>query len=159
MSLSPEELNRYWDTANTLRENLDAAEYKHIVLGLVFLKYISDAFSERRAELELEFSNPKSDNFKRDEKARQLALNERDYYTMTNTFWVPEKARWQLLQENSKQTDIAKQIDDALFSIEKENPKLEGIVERSYAASKLPVEKLGQVLDLIGQISFDGGRR
>ena len=159
MSLSPEELNRYWDTANTLRENLDAAEYKHIVLGLVFLKYISDAFSERRAELELEFSNPKSDNFKRDEKARQLALNERDYYTMTNTFWVPEKARWQLLQENSKQTDIAKQIDDALFSIEKENPKLEGIVERSYAASKLPVEKLGQVLDLIGHISFDGGRR
>jgi type I restriction enzyme M protein len=159
MGLSNEELSKYWDTANTLRENLDAAEYKHIVLGLVFLKYISDAFSERRAELELEFSNPKNENFKKEEKARKIALDERDYYTMANVFWVPEKARWEILQQNSKQTNIAKQIDDALFSIEKENPKLEGIVERSYAASKLPVDKLGEVVDLIGQLSFDGGRR
>lgn len=159
MSLSNDELSKYWDTANTLRENLDAAEYKHIVLGLVFLKYISDAFSERRAELEVEFSNPKSENFKKEEKARKIALDERDYYTMANVFWVPEKARWEILQQNSKQTNIAKQIDDALFSIEKENPKLEGIVERSYAASKLPVDKLGEVVDLIGQLSFDGGRR
>ena len=68
MGLSNEELGKYWDTANTLRENLDAAEYKHIVLGLVFLKYISDAFSERRAELELEFSNPKNENFKKRRK-------------------------------------------------------------------------------------------
>jgi len=159
MGLSNEELSKYWDTANTLRENLDAAEYKHIVLGLVFLKYISDAFSERRTELELEFSNPKNENFKKEEKARKIALDERDYYTMANVFWVPEKARWEILQQNSKQTNIAKQIDDALFSIEKENPKLEGIVERSYAASKLPVDKLGEVVDLIGQLSFDGGRR
>ena len=159
MGLSNEELGKYWDTANTLRENLDAAEYKHIVLGLVFLKYISDAFSERRAELEIEFSNPKSENFKKEEKARKTALDERDYYTMANVFWVPQKARWEILQQNSKQTNIAKQIDDALFSIEKENPKLEGIVERSYAASKLPIEKLGEVVDLIGQLSFDGGRR
>jgi len=159
MGLSNEELSKYWDTANTLRENLDAAEYKHIVLGLVFLKYISDAFSERRAELEIEFANPKSENFKKEEKARKIALDERDYYTMANVFWVPEKARWEILQQNSKQTNIAKQIDDALFSIEKENEKLEGIVERSYAASKLPVDKLGEVVDLIGQLSFDGGRR
>ena len=159
MGLSNEELGKYWDTANTLRENLDAAEYKHIVLGLVFLKYISDAFSERRGELEIEFSDPKSENFKKEEKARKIALDERDYYTMANVFWVPEKARWEILQQNSKQTNIAKQIDDALFSIEKENPKLEGIVERSYAASKLPVDKLGEVVDLIGQLSFDGGRR
>ena len=142
MGLSNEELGKYWDTANTLRESLDAAEYKHIVLGLVFLKYISDAFSERRGELEIEFSNPKSENFKKEEKSRKIALDERDYYTMANVFWVPEKARWEILQQNSKQTNIAKQIDDALFSIEKENPKLEGIVERSYAASKLPVDKL-----------------
>jgi len=159
MSLSSAELNRYWDTANTLRENLDAAEYKHIVLGLVFLKYISDSFSERRAELEIEFANLKSENFKKEEKARKIAIDERDYYTMANVFWVPEKARWEILQQNSKQPNIAKQIDDALFAIEKDNPKLEGIVERSYAASKLPVDKLGQVVDLIGQISFDGGRR
>ena len=159
MSLSNEELGKYWDAANTLREDLDAAEYKHIVLGLVFLKFISDAFSERREELVADFSNPKSDNFKKDEKTRAIALNERDYYLMENVFWVPEKARWDILQQNSKQPNIAKQIDDALFAIEKDNAKLEGIVERSYAASKLPVEKLGQVVDLIGQISFDGGRR
>jgi type I restriction enzyme M protein len=159
LSLSNEELGKYWDAANTLREDLDAAEYKHIVLGLVFLKFISDAFSERREELTAEFANPNSDNYKKDEKARAIALDERDYYLMENVFWVPEKARWDILQQNSKQPNIAKQIDDALFAIEKDNPKLEGIVERSYAASKLPVEKLGQVLDLIGQISFDGGRR
>lgn len=159
MGLSNEELNNYWEIANTLREELDAAEYKHIVLGLVFLKYISDAFSERRIELEAEFSNPKSENFKKEDKARKLALEERDYYTMANVFWVPEKARWEILQQNSRKANIAKQIDDALFSIEKENEKLEGIVERSYAASKLPVEKLGEVVDLIGRLSFDGGRR
>ena len=159
MGLSNEELSKYWDAANTLREDLDAAEYKHIVLGLVFLKFISDAFTERREELEKDFTNPKSDNYKKDERARKIAIDERDYYTMANVFWVPEKARWEILQQNSKQTSIAKQIDDALFAIEKDNPKLEGIVERSYAASKLPVEKLGQVVDLIGQISFDGGRR
>ena len=159
MGLTNEELGKYWDAANTLREDLDAAEYKHIVLGLVFLKFISDAFTERREELEKDFANPKSDNYKKDERARKIAIDERDYYTMANVFWVPEKARWEILQQNSKQTNIAKQIDDALFAIEKDNPKLEGIVERSYAASKLPVEKLGQVVDLIGQISFDGGRR
>jgi type I restriction enzyme M protein len=159
MGLSNEELGKYWDAANTLREDLDAAEYKHIVLGLVFLKFISDAFSERREELTAEFANPKGDNYKKDEKARAIALDERDYYLMENVFWVPEKARWEILQQNSKQPNIAKQIDDALFAIEKDNPKLEGIVERSYAASKLPVDKLGQVVDLIGQISFDGGRR
>ncbi len=159
MSLSNEELGKYWDAANTLREDLDASDYKHIVLGLVFLKFISDAFSERREELAAEFSDSQSDNYKKDEKARVIALDERDYYLMENVFWVPEQARWEVLQHNSKQPNIAKQIDDALFAIEKDNPKLEGIVERSYAASKLPVEKLGQVVDLIGQISFDGGRR
>jgi type I restriction enzyme M protein len=159
LSLSNEELSKYWDAANTLREDLDAAEYKHIVLGLVFLKFISDAFTERRSELEKQFADPKSDTYKKDERARKIALDERDYYLMANVFWVPEKARWEILQQNSKQPNIAKQIDDALFAIEKDNPKLEGIVERSYAASKLPVDKLGQVVDLIGQISFDGGRR
>jgi type I restriction enzyme M protein len=159
MGLSNEELSKYWDAANTLREDLDAAEYKHIVLGLVFLKFISDAFTERRSELEKQFADPKSDTYKKDERARKIALDERDYYLMANVFWVPEKARWEMLQQNSKQPNIAKQIDDALFAIEKDNPKLEGIVERSYASSKLPVDKLGQVVDLIGQISFDGGRR
>jgi type I restriction enzyme M protein len=99
----------------------------------VFLKFISDAFTERRSELEKQFADPKSDTYKKDERARKIALDERDYYLMANVFWVPEKARWEILQQNSKQPNIAKQIDDALFAIEKDNPKLEGIVERSYA--------------------------
>lgn len=159
MSLSNEELGKYWDSANTLREDLDAADFKQIVLGLVFLKFISDAFSQRREELAIKFANPKSENYKTNEDSCATALEERDYYLMANVFWVPEKARWEILQQNSKQPNIAKQIDDALFAIEKENPKLEGIVERSYAAAKLPVDKLEQVVDLIGQILFDGGRR
>lgn len=159
MGLTNEELAKYWEAANTLRSSLDAAEYKHIVLGLVFLKYISDSFAERQTELQAEFADPKSEHYKKLEKSRATALEVRDYYTMANVFWVPEKARWEHLQENSKKPNIAKMVDDALYVIEKENPRLEGIVERSYAASKLPADKLGEVIDLIGQITFHGGRR
>ena len=154
MALSSDQLKKYWDAANLLRKNLDAAEYKHIVLGLVFLKYVSDSFEERRVELEKQFSNPKSDTFKKDEKRRAAALDERDYYKAVNVFWVPEASRWADIQDNSKQPDIAQRIDNALYEVEKENPKLEGIVERRYADAKLPPADLGSVVDLIGSISF-----
>ena len=154
MALSTEQLKKYWDAANLLRKNLDAAEYKHIVLGLVFLKYVSDSFDERRIELESQFSDPKSDTYKKDEKRRASALDERDYYKAVNVFWVPQESRWSVIQENSKQPDIAQRIDNALYEVEKENPKLEGIVERRYADAKLPAADLGSVVDLIGSISF-----
>jgi type I restriction enzyme M protein len=154
MALTTDQLKKYWDTANLLRKNLDAAEYKHIVLGLVFLKYVSDSFEERRTELEQQFSDPKSDTYKKDEKRRAEALRERDYYKAVNVFWVPEISRWASIQENSKQPDIAQRIDNALYEVEKENPKLEGIVERRYADAKLPAADLGAVVDLIGSISF-----
>jgi type I restriction enzyme M protein len=154
MTFTNDQLKKYWDTANVLRKNLDAAEYKHIVLGLVFLKYVSDSFEERRLELENQFSDPKSDTFKKDEKRRSAALDERDYYKAVNVFWVPRESRWSNIQENSKQPDIAQRIDNALYEIEKENPKLEGIVERRYADAKLPASDLGAVVDLIGSISF-----
>ena len=158
MALSDEELKKFWEMANTLRKNLDAAEYKHIVLGLVFLKHVSDSFEERRSELETKFSDPKSDQYKPNEKARANALDTRDYYTEVNVFWVPEGSRWQIIADNSKQADLALRIDNALYEIERENPKLEGIVERSYANAKLPVADLGAVVDLIGTISFAKGR-
>ncbi len=158
MALSDEELKKFWEMANTLRKNLDAAEYKHIVLGLVFLKHVSDSFEERRTELETKFSDPKSDQYKPNEKARANALDTRDYYTEVNVFWVPEGSRWQIIADNSKQADLALRIDNALYEIERENPKLEGIVERSYANAKLPVADLGAVVDLIGTISFAKGR-
>jgi type I restriction enzyme M protein len=158
MSLSNDELKKFWDIANGLRKNLDAAEYKHIVLGLVFLKYISDSFEGRRAELEVEFANPKSDSYKADAKRRTIALEERDYYKEVNVFWVPKEARWDKIQANSKQPKIAEMIDEALLVIERENPKLEGILERKYSDAKLTPAELGAVVDLIGTMSFGKGR-
>jgi type I restriction enzyme M protein len=158
LSLSNADLKKYWDTANLLRKNLDAAEYKHIVLGLVFLKYVSDSFSERREELDSSFSDPSSERYKPDAKRLQAALDDRNYYKEVNVFWVPESSRWEVIQEHAKQADIATMVDNALYEIEKENPKLEGIVERRYADAKLPASDLGAVIDLIGSISFGNGR-
>lgn len=158
MSLSNADLKKYWDAACALWPHMDAAEYKHIVLGLVFLKYVSDSFEERHDELQLAFSDPDGERYKADPKRRQAALEERDYYKEVNVFWVPNGARWARIQEESKQADLATLIDNALYEIEKENPKLEGIVERRYADSKLPVAVLGSVVDLIGTISFSKNR-
>lgn len=158
MALTNEQLKKYWDSANILRKNLDAAEYKHIVLGLVFLKYVSDSFEERRDELKASFTDPSSDRYKPDAARLQAALDDRNYYKEVNVFWVPEDARWEVIQQNSKQADIANRIDNALYEIERENPKLEGIVERRYADARLPAADLGAVVDLIGSISFGHGR-
>ncbi len=158
MSLSNEELGKLWESAYILRKGLDAAEYKHIVLGLVFLKYISDSFVGRRAELESEFANSESERFKADTKRREVALEERDYYTEVNVFWVPQEARWSQIQAASKQPKIAEIIDEALLDIEKENTKLEGVLERKYADSKLSPADLGAVVDLVGTMNFGQGR-
>lgn len=158
MALSTEQLAKYWSAADVLRKSLDAAEYKHIVLGLVFLKYVSDAFQERREELQAAFSDPDGDRYKPDAKRLQAALDDRNYYKEVNVFWVPESSRWEMIQENAKQADIATRVDTALYEIEKENPKLVGIVERRYADARLPAADLGAVIDLIGSISFGNGR-
>ena len=158
MALTSEQLKTYWDSASVLRKNLEAAEYKHIVLGLVFLKYVSDSFSERRDELSAAFSDPKGGRYKPDAQRLQAALNDRNYYKEVNVFWVPETSRWEVIQEHAKQADIASMVDTALYEIEKENPKLEGIFERRYADAKLPAADLGAVIDLVGSISFGGGQ-
>jgi len=158
MSLSNDELKKLWDSATLLRMSLDAAEYKHIVLGLVFLKYISDSFDGRRTELEALFADSKSDRYKPDVKRRATALEERDYYKEVNVFWVTKEARWAELQANSKQPKIAEMIDEALRVIERENPKLEGILERKYSDAKLSPADLGAVVDLVGTMTFGKGR-
>lgn len=158
MALTQDQLKKFWDMANQLRKNLDAAEYKHIVLGLVFLKHVSDAFEARRAELQIDFTDPDSDAYKPNPQSLANALEVRDYYSQKNVFWVPEGSRWSEIANNSKQPDLAIRIDNALYEIEKENPKLEGIVERSYASAKLPVADLGAVVDLIGTISFSSDK-
>ena len=113
-----------------MRGHMDAAEYKHVVLGLVFLKYISDAFEERHAHLLKEAANPKSDLYVREERARYAVAEDRDEYTAENVFWVPKQARWSYLQANAKQPTIGKLIDEAMSAIESENPSLKGVLPR-----------------------------
>ncbi|WP_138763954.1 type I restriction-modification system subunit M [Pseudomonas lactis] len=147
-----------WATADKMRANMDAAEYKHIVLGLIFLKYISDSFAGRRAELELKFADASDDYYLGSEDAVLLAseLEERDYYKEVNVFWVPEVARWESLRAAAKQVDIGKRIDDALAAIEAENPPLKNILDKRYARAQLPDGKLGELVDLISTIGFGG---
>lgn len=145
-----------WATADKLRANMDAAEYKHLVLGLIFVKYISDTFQSRREELTRRFADKNDDYFLHDADAELLAeeLEDRDYYREVNVFWVPEAARWESLRANAKQSDIGKRIDDALSLIEVENPKLKGILDKRYARAQLPDGKLGELVDLVSQIGF-----
>lgn len=145
-----------WATADKLRANMDAAEYKHLVLGLIFLKYVSDTFAARRAELTRRFADEADEYFLYDCDAELLAeeLEDRDYYKEVNVFWVPESARWEALRAAAKQTDIGKRIDDALAAIEVENPKLKGILDKRYARAQLPDGKLGELVDLVSTIGF-----
>ena len=145
-----------WATADKLRANMDAAEYKHLVLGLIFVKYISDTFDARRAELTKRFADESDEYFLHDSDAEMVAeeLEDRDYYKATNVFWVPESARWEALRSAAKQVDIGKRIDEALTQIELENPKLKGILDKRYARAQLPDGKLGELVDLVSTIGF-----
>lgn len=145
-----------WATADKLRANMDAAEYKHLVLGLIFVKYISDTFAARRTELTTRLSNPADDYYFGEASPEELAaeLEDRDYYKEANVFWVPEAARWESLRSSAKQPDIGKRIDDALTLIETENPKLKGILDKRYARAQLPDGKLGELVDLVSTIGF-----
>ena len=145
-----------WATADKLRANMDAAEYKHIVLGLIFIKYISDTFHSHRDELKSRFADADDDYFIPDADSTTQAqeLEERDYYTADNVFWVPEAARWESLRAQAKQADIGKRIDAALTLIEAENPKLKGILDKRYARVQLPDGKLGELVDLVSKIGF-----
>ena len=145
-----------WATADKLRANMDAAEYKHLVLGLIFVKYISDTFAARRAELTARLTNPDDEYFYGDADPADIEaeLEDRDYYKEVNVFWVPEGARWESLRNAAKQPDIGKRIDDALTLIEAENPKLKGILDKRYARAQLPDGKLGELVDLISTIGF-----
>ena len=125
-----------WATADKRRANMDAAEYKHIVLGLIFLKYISDTFTARREELTRRFTDEADEYFLHECDEEMLAeeLEDRDYYKEANVFWVPEEARWENLRNAAKQPDIGKRIDEALSVIEAENPKLTEDEVRFYDA-------------------------
>lgn len=130
---------KLWQSADKLRSNMDAAEYKHVVLGLIFLKYISDAFNELYKKLSAERGADPEDS---------------DEYRAENVFYVPKKARWDYLQKNAKQPTIGKLVDDAMDEIEKDNPSLKGVLPKNYARPSLDKTRLGELIDLIGTIAL-----
>jgi type I restriction enzyme M protein len=145
---------KLWKAADKLRGHMDPAEYKHVVLGLVFLKYIFDAFQERHHQLELFTTDPTSDYFIQEPEARYEVLEDCDEYLAENVFWVPKEARWPYLQANAKQPTIGKLIDDAMDAIERDNPSLKGVLPQDYDRPTLDKQRLGELIDLIGTIGL-----
>src|SRR6478672_7161906 len=134
---------KLWLAADKLRSNMDAAEYKHVVLGLIFLKYISDSFEEHHAKLvagegEYAGANPEDP----------------DEYRAENIFWVPPAARWSYLQNSAKQPTISKIVDDAMVAIERDNPRLKGVLPKDYARPGLVKQRLGELIDVIATIEL-----
>ena len=173
--------NKLWNAADKLRSTLDASQYKHAVLGLLFVKYVSDAFDIRRQELIGQFKDPDHDYFLdpkdydtdadyQAEIADELEI--RDYYTEKNVFWVPQLARWQTLRDNATLApgteieikngktssytfrSVGRLIDDALDAIEKDNPKLKGILNKQYGRMQIDQSKLIELINLLSEIPF-----
>ncbi|WP_309755657.1 type I restriction-modification system subunit M [Pseudomonas oryzihabitans] len=132
--------DKLWKTADKLRGNMEPSDYKHVALGLIFLKYISDAFEARHAEL-------------LEEDAR--AAEDKDEYLADNIFWVPKEARWSFLQTNAKRSDIGILIDDAMRAIEKDNESLKGVLPKDYSRPALNKVMLGELIDLISGIALN----
>jgi type I restriction enzyme M protein len=120
---------------------MDAAEYKHVVLGLIFLKYISDAFEEQHTKLEAE-------------RAQGADPEDPDEYRAVNIFWVPNEARWATLKSNARQPTIGKIVDEAMLAIERDNSSLKGVLPKDYAHPRLDKQRLGQLIDMIGNIGL-----
>lgn len=133
-----------WKTADKLRNNMDAAEYKHVVLGLIFLKYISDSFEELYNKLKSEGASTGAD------------AEDKDEYTAERVFYVPPSARWTWLQKRAKLPTIGKDIDEAMDAIEKDNSTLKGVLPKDYARPALDKQRLGELIDLIGSITLNG---
>ena len=145
---------KLYQAADKLRNNMDAAEYKHVVLGLIFLKYISDAFEEKYNSLLKEFADPHSEYYVKNEIIRSQSAEDRDEYLAENIFYVPKEARWSYLQANAKQPRIGTLIDDAMHAIEEENPRLKGVLPKNYARPGLDKRQLGELVDLISTIGL-----
>lgn len=168
---------RLWSAADRLRANVNPGDYMHVVLGLVFLKYISDAFKERRDELKKAFFDPENDYYLGDDSGMvdaemvEQELEARDYYTEKNVFWVPALARWDFIKDNAKVAagsllevrngktfqyefkGIGRLLDDALDAVEKENPRLKNVLDKDYARKRVD-EALPCLIDLLSTVPF-----
>ena len=132
---------KLWAAADALRNNMDAAEYKHVVLGLIFLKYISDAFEAKYAELEAQ-------------KAEGADPEDPDEYRAVNIFWVPKEARWAHLKASAPQPTIGTLVDDAMAAIERDNPSLKGVLPKDFGRAGLDKQRLGQIINLVSDIAL-----
>jgi len=130
-----------WAMADAQRNNMDAAEYKHVVLGLIFLKYISDAFEAKHAELEAQ-------------RAEGADPEDPDEYRAESIFWVPQEARWEQLKANAPQPTIGTLVDDAMTAIERDNPSLKGVLPKDFARPGLDKQRLGQLINLVSDIAL-----
>ncbi|MBM5275264.1 type I restriction-modification system subunit M [Vibrio parahaemolyticus] len=171
--------SKLWTAADKLRASLDASQYKHAVLGLIFVKYVSDAFMLRQEELKQDFANPDHEYFldpegytaEELEQEFAIELEQRDYYKEKNVFWLPTESRWKFLQDNGpmviggadlvidgktkKITSVGHLIDNALEGIERDNQKLKGVLNKHYAALKIDQSKLNELINLIATIPFN----
>lgn len=129
---------KLWAAADKLRGNISSSDYKYVVLGLIFLKYVSDAF-------DLQYKMAESENYDPED---------RDYYLADNVFWIPKEARWDGLVENAKQPNIGLLVDEAMEAIERDNPTLKGVLPKNYAREALDKRRLGELIDLFTNISF-----
>ncbi len=143
-----------WKTADKLRGNISPSHYKHPVLGLVFLKHVSDSFVQRRNEIDALTREPASDYSTDDDTIRLEILEDRDEYISHNVFWVPEEARWEAISAAAKQADIGVRIDRAMEALERENKALKGVLPKIYGSSNIDPKKLGGLVDLISGIGF-----
>jgi type I restriction enzyme M protein len=132
---------KLWAAADALRNNMDAAEYKHVLLGLIFLKYISDAFEAQREKLVAK-------------QAEGADPEDRDEYRADSVFWVPKDARWSLLRSSAPQPTIGRTVDDAMSAIERENPSLKGVLPKDYGRPGLDKVRLGQLINLVSDIGL-----
>lgn len=131
---------KLWAAADKMRGSMDSAEYKHIVLGLIFLKYISDSFNILHEKLIKEEGEQEAED--------------KDYYIAENVFWVPQNARWEYIKDNAKKPEIGKIIDDAMLAIEKDNSDLKGVLPKDFARPGLDKQRLGGVIDIISEVDL-----
>jgi len=146
-----------WKAADRLRGNIDVSEYKHIVLGLLFLKYVSDAFYQRRRQLEKWVSDPKNKKYYiPNEKDRGVIINDEDQYKSEGVFYMPERARWEYLRDHVMHSDIGKYIDEAMEAIEDKNPRqLKNVLPKIYTKSSLESHILGELVNIFSKIKFN----
>ena len=171
--------NKLWTAADKLRSTLDAAQYKHAVLGLIFVKYVSESFKQRQTEIKADLTNPEHEyyldpaDFTEEELQAEITieLEQRDFYTEKNVFWLPPESRWEFLQDNGplaiggvdleingkakRIASVGNLIDTALEGIERDNPKLKGVLNKHYSQLKIDQAKLNELINLIASITFD----